>query len=66
MTLIINTKNRRQERVVKAFLSSLSIGYHSETEEDAALLKAMERGRKSRLLSVAEKTAFLKKIKSAK
>lgn len=51
---------------MKAFLESLSIGFHSEAEEDAALLKAMEKGRKSRLLNAFEKADFLKKLKSAK
>jgi hypothetical protein len=40
MTLIINPRNKQQERVVKAFLSSLDIGFYSEVEEDAALVNA--------------------------
>ena len=37
-----------------------------EEKEDAAILKAMEKGRKTKLLTSAEKTAFLGKLKSAK
>jgi hypothetical protein len=32
-------------------------------KEDAAILKAMEKGRKTRLLKPAEKIAFLQKLK---
>jgi hypothetical protein len=37
MSLIVNPKNKQQEKVVKAFLSILNIGFHSEAEDDAAL-----------------------------
>ena len=58
MTLIITPKNKNQEKIVKAFLNSLEIGFHSESEEDAALYTAMQKGRKTPLLSVSQKKHF--------
>ena len=66
MTLIVNPKNRQQEKIVKAFLTSLEIGFHSEAEENEALYKAMQAGRKTRLLSKPQKKDFLKRLKDAK
>ena len=66
MSLIINPKNRQQEKVVKAFLSSLNIGFYSEVEEDAAMVNAMQKGRKTTLLNKTEKVDFLKRLKQAK
>jgi hypothetical protein len=66
MTLIINPKNKQQEKVVRAFLNSLNIGFHSEAEEDAALVNAMQRGRKTALLNKTEKADFLRRLKQAK
>lgn len=118
MRLIINTKTKKEEKVVKDFLTSRDIDFqtkaeedaapykskpkktlsqkeknilnnldesvdfvkkykkgktkaksllfHAEAEEDTALGKAMEKGRKSRLLTSKEKTSFLGKLKSAK
>lgn len=66
MTLIVNPKNRQQEKVVRAFLTSLEIGFHSEAEENEALYKAMQVGRKTRLLTKAEKEDFLKRLKRDK
>lgn len=66
MALIVTPRTKQQEKIVKAFLESLSIGFHSENEEDAALLKAMEKGRRTKLLSATEKDGFLNKIKAAK
>ena len=66
MTLIVNPRNKQQEKVVKAFLSSLNIGFHSEAEEDAALINAMQKGEKTALLDKAEKADFLKRLKQAK
>ncbi len=37
-----------------------------EEKKDAAIVKAMEKGRKTKLLTPSEKTAFLRKLKSAK
>ena len=66
MTLIIDTKNLREEKALKNFLQQHSIRYYSEPEEDAALLTAMEKDRKSALLTSAEKESFLTKLKKAK
>jgi hypothetical protein len=66
MSLIIRPKNKQQEKVVKAFLSSLNIGFHSEAEEDAALVIAMQKGRKTALLNKTEKADFLRLLKQAK
>jgi hypothetical protein len=66
MSLIINPKNKQQEKVVRAFLSSLNIGFYSEAEEEAALAIAMQKGRKTALLNKVEKADFLKRLKQAK
>jgi hypothetical protein len=66
MTLIVNPRNKQQEKVVRAFLNSLDIGFHSESEEDIALVNAMQKGRKTALLSKTEKSDFLKRLKHAK
>ena len=66
MTFIVTPKNKKEEKVVKAFLSSLQIGFHSEAEEDAALHSAMQKGRKTALLSKVEKASFIKGLKQAK
>ena len=66
MTLLVSPRNKQQEKVLKAFLTSLDISFHSEDEEDAALLNAMEKGRKTPLLNAEEKNSFLQKLKSAK
>lgn len=63
MTLIVNPKNKKEETILKAFLNSQKIGFHSEVEEEQALYKAMEKGRKTRLLNPKEKEDFLKKLK---
>ncbi|MBY0482131.1 MAG: hypothetical protein K2Q21_12295 [Chitinophagaceae bacterium] len=63
MALIINPRNKQQEKIVRAFLSSLNIGFHSEAEEDAALVNAMQKGRKTALLTKTEKGNFLKRLK---
>ena len=66
MSLIINPKNKQEEKVVRAFLSSLNIGFYSEAEENAALINAIQKGRKTPLLNKIEKAGFLKRLKSAK
>lgn len=66
MSLIINPKNKQEEKVVRAFLSSLDIGFYSEAEENAALINAIQKGRKTPLLNKIEKSDFLKQIKKAK
>ena len=66
MTLIVETKSKNEEKVLKAFLTSLKIGFHTEAEEDAALYAAMLKGRKTKLLSKAEKESFLKRLSGKK
>ena len=66
MALIINPRNKQQEKVVRAFLSSLNIGFYSEAEEDVALASAIRKGRKTALLNKAEKADFLRRLKQAK
>jgi hypothetical protein len=66
MTYIVNTKNKKEEKVLETLLKSLSIGFYSEKKEDAAIMKAMEKGRKTKLLTSTEKKAFLRKLKSRK
>jgi hypothetical protein len=66
MTYIVNPKNKKEEKVLETILKGLSIGFYTEEKEDAAILKAMEKGRKTRLLSPSEKTVFIRKLKSSK
>lgn len=66
MTLIVTPKTKKEEKIVKAFLNSLEIGFRSEEDEEAALLNAMKKGRKSRLLKTTERDQFLQKLKTAK
>lgn len=66
MTYIVNPKNKKEEKVLETILKGLSIGFYTEEKEDAAILTAMEKGRKTRLLNPVEKAAFLRKLKSSK
>jgi hypothetical protein len=65
MELIVRAKNKREEKVVKAFLSSLNIDYHSEVQEDRALYKAMSEGRKTPRLRPHERTKFLESLRNS-
>jgi hypothetical protein len=65
-TIIIDTKNKKQQRIIHAFLDSLEIDYHTEAREDKGLYNAMKQGKKSRLLSADEKKGFLKSLKNGK
>lgn len=64
--LVVRIKNKKEEKVVKAFLDSLEIDYLTEVQEEQALYNAMEKGKKSKLLTTKEKQNFLNKLKSAK
>lgn len=66
MAIIVTPKNKKEEKVLKAFLNSLEIGFHSEADEDAALYNAMQKGRKTNLLNKTEKEIFLKRLKQAR
>jgi len=63
---IVRTKNKKEEKVIEAFLSSLDIDFHTQAQEDEALYKAMQDDRKTPLLNKEEKEEFLKQLKSAK
>ena len=66
MTLVVETKNKNEEKVLKAFLSSLKIGFRTEADEDAALYAAMVNGRKTKLLGKVAKTNFVKQLSRKK
>ncbi len=66
MTFIVDPKNEREAKVVSAFLKSLSIKYYTEIEEDKAMLKAMEEGRKSRKLTDNEQADLFKRLRQSK
>lgn len=61
---IIKAKSKNEEKVVKAFLSSLDIDYYTEVQEEEALYKKMQVDRKTRLLN--QKENFIKQLQSAK
>jgi len=65
MTLVVNPKNKQQEKIIKAFMQSLDINFTTEEEEDAALHTAMQKGRRTALANENEKEAFLAKLKNA-
>ena len=65
MALIVTPKNKKEETILKAFLNSLKIGFHSEADEDAALYNAMQKGRKTALLNKKEKEEFIKQLKKS-
>lgn len=64
--LVVKPKNKKEEKVIKAFLESLEIEYLTEVQEEQALYKAMQQGKKSKKLNEKEKNAFVKKLKSVK
>ena len=64
--IIVKTKTKKQERVVKSFLESLDIEFMTEAQEEAALYKAMLKGKKTKPLSAKEQDAFIKKLKQTK
>lgn len=63
---IIKTKNKKEEKVVKAFLSSLDIDFYTEEQEEEALYRKMKTDQKTRLLTETEKENFIKQMKAAK
>ena len=66
MTYIVNPKSKKEQKLLETLLTGLSIGFYTEENEDKALLKAMKSGRKTRLLTVKEKSSFLEKLRTAK
>jgi len=63
---IIKTKSKKEEKVVKAFLSSLDIDFHTEEQDEEALYEKMQMNQKTSLLNQNEKEDFIEQIKSAK
>ena len=66
MELIVTPKNKKEEKVLKAFLNSLQIGFHSEEDEDKGLYNAMIKGRKTSLLNKKEKEEFINQLKASR
>lgn len=66
MTLIVTPKNKKEEKLLKAFLNTLSIGFYSEADEDVAIYKAIQEGKKTHPLSDKEKKDFINRLKKAK
>jgi hypothetical protein len=65
-TIIIDTKSKKEEKIIHAFLDSLEVDYYTEAQEDEALYNAIKKGKKSKLLSADEKKVFLNSLKSGK
>lgn len=65
-TIIIDTKSKKKEKIIHAFLDSLEVDYHTEAQEEEALYHAMKKGKKSKILSVDEKRDFLNSLKNGK
>ncbi|MDB5246406.1 MAG: hypothetical protein JWQ40_800 [Segetibacter sp.] len=63
---IIKTKSKKEEKIVKAFLSSLDIDFYDEQQEEEGLHRKMQIDRKTRLLTPDEKESFIVQLKSAK
>ena len=66
MTYIVTPKNKKEEKILTAFLHSLEIDFYSEAEEDIALGNAIEEGSKTALLNGSEKKDFIARLKKAK
>ena len=65
-TMVIDTKNKKQEKIIQAFLDSLEVSYYTEAQEEQALYNAMKKGKKTKLLSVEEKNKFVKSLNNGK
>lgn len=63
---IVKARRKSEEKIIKAFLSSLDIDFHTQDQEDEALYKTMQEDRKTALLNKTEKESFVKQLKSAK
>jgi hypothetical protein len=66
MTYIVTPQSKKEEKVLEAILKGLSISFYTEEKEDLAILKAMQTGKKTRLLNADEKAAFLFKLSTVK
>ncbi len=65
-TIVIDTKNKKQEKIIQAFLNSLEVSYYTEVQEEQALYNAMQKGKKTKLLSTEEKKQFVKSLNNGK
>jgi hypothetical protein len=63
---IIRTKNKKEEKVVKAFLSSMDIDFYTEAQEEEALYNKMTTDRATPILNETQKDSFIKQLKSSK
>lgn len=66
MDLIVKAKNKKEEKIVQAFLNSLEIDYFTEVQEEKALYNAMLEGKKTERLTQKEKEAFVNSLKNAR
>lgn len=66
MDLIVRAKNKKEEKIVQAFLHSLDIDYFTEVQEEKALYRAMQEGKKTKRLTRKEKEAFVYSLKNAR
>lgn len=64
MTILVNPKNKKEEKIIKAIMQSLDISFHTEEDEDAALQVAMQEGRNLPLLNQSQKENLLKKLRN--
>ncbi len=65
-TIIIDTKNKKKEKLIQAFLNNLEVDYYTEAHEEEALYNDMNKGKKSKMLSLDEKRDFLKSLNNGK
>ncbi len=65
-TIVIDTKNKKQEKIIQAFLDNLEVSYYTEAQEEQALYNAMKKGKKTNLLSEEEKKQFVKSLNNGK
>ena len=63
---IIRTKNKKEEKVVKAFLSSLNIHFHTKAQEEEVLYPKMANDHATGVLTETEKDSFIKQLKFSK
>jgi hypothetical protein len=61
--LIVKTKNKKEEKVLKAILDSLEINYYSELQEEEAVFKTRSQSKKGRKNKSKEK--LISEIKEA-
>jgi len=56
---IIKTKSKKEEKVVKAFLSSLDIDFYTEAQQEKALYKKWKQTEKHLFLIIAKEKHLL-------